>query len=90
MALNIKNERTVALVRELADKTGQSQTSAIESAVQAELGRIAAEDHERRARERYDRAMAIVEEIHASMTDEDRAAIRQAEHDLYDEDGLYA
>ncbi|WP_084130252.1 type II toxin-antitoxin system VapB family antitoxin [Demequina sp. NBRC 110055] len=90
MTLTIKNERTVALVRELADRTGQSQTRAIESAVQAKLERLAAEDHDRRARERYDRAMAIVAEIDASLTNEDRAAIRQAQDDLYDEDGLYA
>ena len=38
MSLNIKNERTHALVRELAERTGQSQTSAVEEAVDLGLG----------------------------------------------------
>jgi len=33
MSLNIKNERTHALVRELATLTGMSQTEAVEDAV---------------------------------------------------------
>ncbi|WP_297080829.1 type II toxin-antitoxin system VapB family antitoxin [uncultured Demequina sp.] len=88
MALNIKNEATVALVRELAEKTGQSQTSAIESAVREALQRVADDDHASRAQERYDRAMAIVKEIDASLTDEDRERLRTAQDDMYDEDGL--
>lgn len=90
MALNIKNSTTVALVRELAEKTGQTQTSAIEQAVRAQLERLAIDNHQRTSDERYQRAMKIVEEIHASMTDEDRAAIRQAQEDMYDEHGLFA
>ncbi|MFN3866095.1 MAG: type II toxin-antitoxin system VapB family antitoxin [Demequina sp.] len=89
MALNIKNETTVALVRELAQKTGQSQTSAIESAVRSQLEHLAMDGRERRTQERYDRAMAIVAEIHASMTDEQREALRTARDDMYDEDGLF-
>ena len=90
MALNIKNSTTVALVRELAEKTGQTQTSAIEQAVRAQLERLAIDNHQRTSDERYQRAMKIVEEIHASMTAEDRAAIRQAQEDMYDEHGLFA
>ena len=41
MSLNIKNERTHALVRELAELTGLSQTSAVEDAVRDELARVA-------------------------------------------------
>lgn len=89
MALNIKNTATVALVRELAEKTGQSQTSAIETAVRAELDRLTAKEHARGADERYKRAMKIVDEIDASMTDDDREAIRHAQEDLYDEYGLF-
>jgi antitoxin VapB len=88
MALNIKNEATVALVRELAAKTGQSQTSAIETAVRAQLEQLAGDDHDRAAQERYDRAMAIIDEIDASMTDKERDALRTAQDDMYDEDGL--
>lgn len=90
MALNIKNSTTVALVRELAERTGQTQTSAVEAAVRAQLERLDADKHKRTSDERYQRAMKIVEEIHASMTDEDRAAIRQAQEDMYDEHGLFA
>ncbi|WP_159450222.1 type II toxin-antitoxin system VapB family antitoxin [Demequina sp. NBRC 110056] len=89
MALNIKNEATVALVRELAEKTGQTQTSAIETAVREALERLGDDDHARRTQERYDRAMVIIREIHASMTDEEREALRTAEDDLYDENGLF-
>jgi len=42
MSLNIKNERTVALVRELAAPTGESQTSAVEEAVRERLERVTA------------------------------------------------
>lgn len=87
MSLNIKNERTVALVRELASATGESQTSAVEEAVRERLERVTHGDQ--RARDvRIARARAIVQEIHDSMTDEDREALRTAEADLYDEDGL--
>ncbi|MFV0633434.1 type II toxin-antitoxin system VapB family antitoxin [Demequina sp.] len=89
MALNIKNEATVALVRELAEKTGQTQTSAIEAAVREALHRLTNDDHAHRAQERYDRAMEIVKEIDESLTDEDRKAIRFAQDELYDEDGLF-
>jgi antitoxin VapB len=37
LGLNIKNERTHALVRELARCTGQSQTSVVEAAVMASV-----------------------------------------------------
>lgn len=37
MGLNIKNERTHALVRELADLTGRTQSSAVEAAVERML-----------------------------------------------------
>lgn len=89
MALNIKNPHTVALVRELAAKTGRTQTSAIESAVRAQLDTLRFDHHSRRAAERYEQAMAIVEEIHASMTDDDRRAIRDAQDEMYDEHGLF-
>ena len=41
MSLNIKNEQTVALVRELARRTGLSQTSAVEEAVRTKLAELA-------------------------------------------------
>ncbi|QDP96428.1 antitoxin [Microlunatus elymi] len=49
MSLNIKNERTHALVRELAELTGQSQTSAVEDAVRRRLEELRGEaDREER------------------------------------------
>ena len=90
MALNIKNERTVALARELAELNGTSITSAIEDALEARLAQ---------ARATPDRAAAtaaarlaaireITDALHASLTDEDRERLRTAQDDLYDEYGL--
>lgn len=88
MGLNIKNERTVRLVRELAERTGQSQTSAVESAVAAQLETLgsAADGGERERRNA--RARAVLAELHETVTDADRAAVRAAQQDLYDDAGL--
>jgi antitoxin VapB len=91
MALNIKNESTVALVRELADALGTSQTSAIEEAVRARLALLAAggtpTDAEVRKRELVAESLARVRRTVA-----DAAAPgswRQYEvEELYDERGL--
>jgi antitoxin VapB len=40
MSLNIKNEKTHRLVRELARATGESMTTAVEKAVQERLNRV--------------------------------------------------
>ncbi|HXM66190.1 MAG TPA: type II toxin-antitoxin system VapB family antitoxin [Candidatus Acidoferrum sp.] len=40
MSLNIKNEKTHRLVRELARATGESMTAAVDKAVQERLERI--------------------------------------------------
>ncbi|OJU40880.1 MAG: hypothetical protein BGN97_16925 [Microbacterium sp. 69-10] len=40
MSLNIKNERVHELVRQLAEQTGQSMTSAIEDAVRRRLDEV--------------------------------------------------
>ena len=40
MSLNIKNEETHRLVRELASVTGESMTAAVEKAVQERLERV--------------------------------------------------
>jgi antitoxin VapB len=44
MSLNIKNERTHALVRELATLSGMSQTEAVEDAVRRRLEELRAAD----------------------------------------------
>jgi antitoxin VapB len=43
MSINIKNERTHRLVRELARATGESMTAAVEKAVRDRLERVRAE-----------------------------------------------
>ena len=43
MSLNIKNEETHRLIRQLAELTGQSQTSAVEDAVRRRLAELTRE-----------------------------------------------
>ena len=90
MAINIKNERTVALARELAELRGVTLTSAVEEALEARLREVRAEspfaDNERERRRAAIRA--LVAEIQANITPEQREALRTAERDMYDEDGL--
>jgi antitoxin VapB len=83
MSLNIKNEETHKLVRQLAELTGQSQTSAVEDAVRRRLAELTREQEvERRYRvlgEIADRASAAASAEWLS-TDWDEV--------LYDENGL--
>jgi hypothetical protein len=59
MSLNIKNERTHALVRELATLTGMSQTDAVTDAVERRLAELTREtEAERQAR--VDEIMRLV------------------------------
>jgi antitoxin VapB len=44
MSLNIKNEKTHRLVRQLARLTGESMTAAVEKAVQERLERVRKKD----------------------------------------------
>jgi antitoxin VapB len=85
MSLNIKNETTHELVRQLAALTGQSQTSAVEDAVRRRL----AELEQQRSDDELERRRRI------------RAVIRRAQQiprtgrtteeimdELYDETGM--
>ncbi|HTQ18320.1 type II toxin-antitoxin system VapB family antitoxin [Mycobacterium sp.] len=87
MSLNIKSERTVALVRELAARTGANQTAAIEDAVARRLSEL---DREESVGSESKRAAAekTLQELDKLLTDDDKRAIRQAEVDLYDDRGL--
>lgn len=91
MALNIKNERTVALVRELADLTGESMTSAIEQAIAARLEALKAQrEIENAAREREARnakARELLEDLRLHMPPSTLTA-REMQNELYDEWGL--
>lgn len=94
MSLNIKNERTHALVRELAALTGMSQTSAVEDAVRRRLDELRHDAPVRPSRfseEEIARRKAAIDEIvrafHAETTPEQRRGM--VNHDwLYDDLGL--
>jgi antitoxin VapB len=81
MSLNIKNERTHALVRELATLRGVSQTEAVEEAVRARLAELNA-DQDRQAR--FERIMAIAQEMAPGLRE---AGVVSTDF-LYDEYGL--
>jgi len=85
MGLNIKNERTVELVRELARRTGLSQTSAVEEAVRAKLAEVDAGTGRAARRANVDRLLA---DLDKSLTARQKSQIRADEKQLYDDQGL--
>jgi antitoxin VapB len=87
MSLNIKNPETVALVRELAQRTGLNQTSAVEEAVRAKLAQLTAGEG---ADVRRIKVNELLIELDRSITAHQRRQIRAEETDLYDENGLPA
>ncbi|HNV14244.1 MAG: type II toxin-antitoxin system VapB family antitoxin [Actinomycetales bacterium] len=93
MALNIKNERVCRLAKEAAERTGRSQVSVLEAALEDYLAKVSAADaakQESRAA-RVARVHATVEAYNVGLTDEDRAAVwRFMNDEMYDEDGLPA
>ncbi|WP_370618075.1 type II toxin-antitoxin system VapB family antitoxin [Mumia sp. Pv 4-285] len=87
MSLNIKNERTHALVRRLAELSGTSQTAAVDDAVRRRLAELESSVPARRSVDamRVDRLLV---EFRRDLTDDDREAMRRADETLYDEQGL--
>ena len=86
MSLNIKNERTHRLVRELAELEGRTLTSAVEEAVAQRLADLRARGEDRSAR-----IDLTIGRIQAELTAADREALAtalQSGGDLYDEAGL--
>jgi len=83
MSLNIKNEETVRLVRELADLTDESMTGAVTAAVRERLERLKQADGRKGM---ADRIHAIAADMHARLPDD----FFDIEHGdlLYDEYGL--
>ena len=83
MSLNIKNEDTTRLIRELADLTGESMTGAVTEAVRERLQRL--KDSEGR-QGMADRIHAIAADMHARLP----ADFFDIDHGdlLYDEYGL--
>lgn len=88
MGLNIKNEGTVALIRELAARTGQTQTGAVDDAVRSKIAQLDSADAGADAGARRASAHRLLAELHASMTPRERAAVRAADAEMYDERGL--
>lgn len=81
MSLNIKSDEVHELARRLALVSDTSMTSAVEDALRRRLAEVETSHRRRRAR-------AVLEEIWAGMTDDDREALRRAEDEMYDEAGL--
>jgi len=101
MSLNIKNEGTHALVRELAAITGMSQTSAVADAVRRRLDELRTDGVTPSARmrptpkyppEEVERRIAAVKRIAAAFvaetTPEQREAMRNHGDWLYDDMGM--
>ena len=87
MGLNIKSQRAVALIRELAARTGTNQTAAIEDAVARRLSELDLEETAN-ADARNAAAEKVLRELEKLLTDEDRQLMRQNESELYDDKGL--
>ena len=85
MSLNIKNEQTHALVRQLAQRTGMSQTRAVEEAVRRMLSEIEHDASAERAhRERsFDTAIARLRALPTT-----GPSFAEINDKLYDENGL--
>ena len=82
MSLNIKNEKTHRLVRQLARLTGESMTAAVEKAVEERLERVRKTDENNLA----ERLMKIAKECGPLW----KEPYRSIDHSdlLYDEKGL--
>jgi len=83
VSLNIKNEETHRLVRQLAELTGQSQTSAVEDAVRRRLVELT---QEQEAERRYRLLGEIADRASAAASTEWLNTTWDAV--LYDENGL--
>lgn len=79
-------------MRKLARTTGLTQTGAITEAVRSKLAELD-RDHgalgaHRRGDARRAKARRLLDELHRSLTDAERARLREAEGRLYDGAGL--
>lgn len=84
MALNIKDEETDALVRELAVRRNLSFTGAIKLAVSNELQR-----EERDREDAFDARMAAIRDIQLRVAQlPERMTAEEVEAWMYDENGL--
>ncbi|HHU09462.1 MAG TPA: type II toxin-antitoxin system VapB family antitoxin [Intrasporangiaceae bacterium] len=92
MALNIKNERVCSLARDVARRTGQTQTGAIESALEAYLRLLVEQDREHQARRDRETAeqQRLIRALVASIppAPQDAPTTVEVLEELYDETGL--
>jgi antitoxin VapB len=84
MGLNIKNAETERLIKELAELTGQSQTSAVTEAVRKEIKIV--RDSRRQKGALAAELMRIGQEAAALMTEQERNWDYDAF--LYDDNGM--
>jgi hypothetical protein len=86
MGINIKNEETIRLIRELVQLTGEGQTEAVMESVRERLGRL---DRERTTSARMKAMMEISSQTAPLMKDFDMDEAMYGENGLYDrETGL--
>ena len=83
MGLNIKNETTCALARELADLTGETMTGAITAALSERLER----EKKQRDKEELLRDVRAIAERCAALMGPGPSAVEHGDY-LYDERGL--
>lgn len=92
MAINIKNPRTVALVREAAQLSGKTQTSVVQEALAMYIQQAIADAAAERARMdkelRKTRVARIREEIRELIGTPDPGFRERMDAELYDEAGL--
>lgn len=86
MSLNIKNPRVHALAREAAERSGRSQTSVIEVALQEYLERLGPEGEQARLA----RLRRLYDDARRTTTDAERDAMHRDVAGLYDEQGMPA
>lgn len=83
MGISIKNDSVESAIRELARRTNQGVTEAVDDAVRAALARLADDDQARAHRRRA--AWASARELLGSVGPIDRRAV---DEQMYDEHGL--
>lgn len=86
MSLNIKNEKTVRLIRELADRLEVSMTAAVTEAVQARLAELAQTQDDAAFDRDIERGLALAREMRERLGEDYLSQDFDAL--LYDEMGL--
>jgi len=93
MGLNIKKPSTEAAIRRLANRTGESLTNAIESAVEEKLARIEKDDTAKKPAQTVEEFLAAIKPLQDRVAEArkrsgDTRSLLEMMDDLYDEHGL--